>query len=87
MTLFSRRNFMVSLATPFLAAPAIVRAASLMPVKVLPPEPILDTWLEPFWGERDEIQELQARLALAYKSTYEQLTADLFGDFSPRTKI
>lgn len=41
MIIPSRRGFLLGIAS-FLAAPAIVRAASLMPVSVLKPEPVFE---------------------------------------------
>jgi hypothetical protein len=41
----SRRSLITGLVS-FLAAPAVVRAASLMPVKALRSDVVIETWLE-----------------------------------------
>lgn len=66
----SRRGFITGL-TLLVAAPAIVRAASLMPVKSMPNTVTLEM--------------LQQRMNAAYKVYSEALTRNLYGDaINPR---
>lgn len=63
----SRRSFIRGLISFTAAAPAIVRASSLMPVKALPPF--------------DGFDLLHARLNEAYAITRERMAARLYGGF------
>ncbi len=65
MTL-SRRKFFTGLAATLVTAPAIVRAASLMPVKVMPTEDVLALY--------------QRRMAEAYRITRANLAQSIYGD-------
>jgi hypothetical protein len=64
----SRRGFIAGLGALFVAAPAIVRAASIMPVKAIRQPTI------------EEISRLlHARMEEAYRITREQMARELFG--------
>ena len=63
----SRRHFILGASATLITAPAVVRAASLMPVKVMPTE--------------DALQALLAkRIAEAERLTREWMTYALYGD-------
>lgn len=52
MSILSRRNLIIGGAATLFAAPAIVRAGSLMPVKVIPPAESLQVTLMQSWVTR-----------------------------------
>lgn len=66
----TRRSFLTGLTAAF-AAPAIVRAASLMPVKSMPPADVLDL--------------LKARVDAAYALTRAHIEAALYGTGTVQT--
>lgn len=70
----SRRGFITGLAATF-AAPAIVRASSLMPVKAMPAEDNLAVMQK----------LLEARLSDAYRVTKKHMDQMLYGDTFSRT--
>jgi hypothetical protein len=69
----SRRGFLTGLVASAFAAPAIVRAASLMPVKAMPPVETLEDLL-------------RARMQDAYRITREQMSRLLFSEVFYRTE-
>ena len=76
MTTISRRSLITGLIS-FVAAPAIVRVGSLMPVKVIEDEPILailpSMWrdLQARWSKMAEIEEYVRRESLAVCGFYQ----------------
>lgn len=69
----SRRGFLVGLATSLLAAPAIVRAASLMPVRQMPPAQTLE-------------ELLKQRMDDAYAVMAQHMRQCLYGDLQQTTR-
>ena len=73
----SRRSFLAGLGSFLVAAPAIVRAQNLMPVKA-----ILEFEELPF-----AYQYLHSQIALGYAITRQAIVQNLYGDFPFNTKV
>lgn len=69
----SRRSFLAGLGATLITAPAIVRAASLMPVKVMPSEVDLQALLN-------------ARMNECYEIMRKNMTHNLYGDLAQTTR-
>lgn len=80
MTLLTRRSILTGIATSLLAAPAIVRVASLMPIKALPPNLFCDAFDQ-------TIDLLRRRMNEAYAVAGQNMATNLYGaiEYAPVT--
>lgn len=72
----SRRSFLIGLGSGLVAAPAIVRAASIMPVKVI--EPIVPMVPEEFFGSLSTCGVVDGRLVRMTLPVVSMRTGDEF---------